>query len=199
MILLKGDFVRSIDKLQHRSRINLAVSKDIDECEEVKCHASATCVNNPGSFVCNCNPGFIGDGVSRCSDNCQIPYLLFSTSSGTFFYNTEESTSSPFMFNNRANALMSFDGMNKRLYFHTANDKITSYNLDGSDLIFEITIVNHNVEFFSVDGRNNLIYYHDSLQDRIFVYNITSGQSASVGALSGVSGMKDMEMDIPNG
>jgi hypothetical protein len=40
---------------------------DIDECEEVKCHASATCVNNPGSFVCNCNPGFIGDGVSRCS------------------------------------------------------------------------------------------------------------------------------------
>ena len=103
------------------------------------------------------------------------------------------------MFNNRANALMSFDGINKRLYFHSANDEITSYNLNGSDLIFEITIVIQNVEFFSVDGRNNLIYYHDSLQDRIFVYNITSGQSASVGALSGVTGMKDMEMDIPNG
>ena len=40
---------------------------DIDECAEEECHPSATCVNNPGSFVCNCNPGFIGDGVISCS------------------------------------------------------------------------------------------------------------------------------------
>ncbi|CAB4009691.1 fibrillin-2-like isoform X48, partial [Paramuricea clavata] len=165
--------------------------EDINECEEEECHSSATCVNNPGSFVCNCNPGFIGDGVISCSDNCQVPYLFFSTSSGTFSYNTEESTSSPNMFNSRANALLSFDGMNKRLYFYTANDEITSYNLNGSDLS---TITIQNVEFFTVDGRNNLLYYHQRLQDRIFVYNITSTQSTQVGALSSVTGTKDMEV-----
>ena len=128
-------------------------------------------------------------------DNCQVPYLFFSTSSGTFSYNTEESTSSPTIFNNSVNALFSFDGINKRLYLHTAIDEITSYNLNGSYLT---TINIQNVEFFSVDGRNNLIYYHQPLQERIFVYNITSGQSASVGALSGVTGVKDMEMDMTN-
>jgi hypothetical protein len=91
---------------------------------------------------------------------------------------------------------MSFDGINKRLYFHTANNEITSYNLDGSYLS-TITIL--NVEFFTVDGRNNLIYYHQPLQDRIFVYNMASGQSTSVGALSGVTGVKDMEMEMANG
>jgi hypothetical protein len=120
-----------------------------------------------------------------------VPYLFFSTSTGTFFYNTEESASSPTIFNSRVNALMSFDGKNKRLYFHTQNDEITSYNLDGSDLI---TMSIFNVDFFTVDGQNNLLYYQDALQDRIFVYNITSAQSAPLGALSGVTGVKDLEM-----
>ncbi|CAB4033642.1 mucin 4, partial [Paramuricea clavata] len=170
--------------------------EDVDECEESRCHPNATCVNNPGSFVCNCNPGFIGDGGNSCSENCQVPYLFFSTSSGTFSYNTEESTSSPTIFNSRVNALMSFDGINKLLYFHTTNNEITSYNLDGSYLS---TITIQNVEFFTVDGRNNLLYYHDDLQDRIFVYNITSGQSTLVAGLSGVTGVKDMEMEMANG
>ena len=100
------------------------------------------------------------------------------------------------MFNSRLNALLSFDGINKRLYFYTANDEITSYTLNGSDLS---TMVIANVEFFTVDGRNNLIYYHQPLQERIYVYNITSGQSAQVGALSRVTGVKDMEMEVENG
>jgi hypothetical protein len=129
-------------------------------------------------------------------DNCQVPYLFFSTSLGTFSYNTEESTSSPTIFNNRVNALLSFDGMNKRLYLYVQNDGITSYNLNGSDLS---TIDIDNVEFFTVDARYNLIYYHQPLQDRIYVYNITSGQNVPVGALSGVTGVKDMEMEVENG
>ena len=120
-----------------------------------------------------------------------MPYVFFSTSLRTFSYNTEESTSSPTIFNSRVNALMSFDGTNKRLYFHTANNEITSYNLDGTDLI-TTTIL--NMDFFAVDGRNNLLYYHHNLHNRIFVYNITSAQSVPVGALSGVTGVKDMEL-----
>ena len=32
-----------------------------------KCHAKATCSSTGGSFTCQCNPGFIGDG-RRCTD-----------------------------------------------------------------------------------------------------------------------------------
>ena len=38
---------------------------DIDECEENwPCSAVANCTNTPGSFSCQCNEGYIGDGFS---------------------------------------------------------------------------------------------------------------------------------------
>jgi len=39
---------------------------DVDECqlEDDNCHVNATCVDTVGSFVCNCNSGFEGDGFS---------------------------------------------------------------------------------------------------------------------------------------
>ena len=38
---------------------------DNDECSPTSpCHADATCVNNPGSYECNCNPGYSGNGFS---------------------------------------------------------------------------------------------------------------------------------------
>jgi hypothetical protein len=55
------------------------------------------------------------------------------------------------------------------------------------------------VEFFTADGRNNLIYYHHSLQDKIWMYNITDRQDSSVHALTDVSDVKDLEMDMTNG
>ena len=57
---------------------------DIDECAagHAECGAHATCVNQPGTFVCRCNEGFIGDGractpaVNRCDD---FPAILASS------------------------------------------------------------------------------------------------------------------------
>lgn len=100
------------------------------------------------------------------------------------------------MVDDRTNALFSFDGINKRLYLHTMNNQIISYNLDGSN---STTIVVENIEFFTVDGRNNLIYYHHSLPERIWVYNITSSQHSAVDALADVVSAKDLEMDMTNG
>ena len=41
---------------------------DIDECDENKpthnCATTATCMDTDGSFDCECNPGFSGNGVT---------------------------------------------------------------------------------------------------------------------------------------
>lgn len=38
---------------------------DVDECQPSRCHPDAFCYNTPGSFTCQCKPGYQGDGF-RC-------------------------------------------------------------------------------------------------------------------------------------
>lgn len=46
---------------------------DINECsEDNACHPNATCVNEIGSYDCNCNEGFEGEG-----QNCEGKKLHF--------------------------------------------------------------------------------------------------------------------------
>ena len=50
---------------------------DIDECEsldETCLNENAHCVNSPGYFSCQCDPGFTGDGY-----NCLSELLAFIT------------------------------------------------------------------------------------------------------------------------
>lgn len=35
---------------------------DVDECAENPCHPAAACHNSLGSFSCQCQPGYEGDG-----------------------------------------------------------------------------------------------------------------------------------------
>uniref|UniRef100_A0A3Q2P057 Nidogen 1 n=1 Tax=Fundulus heteroclitus TaxID=8078 RepID=A0A3Q2P057_FUNHE len=36
--------------------------RDVDECQQSRCHQDAVCTNTQGSFVCRCRPGYSGDG-----------------------------------------------------------------------------------------------------------------------------------------
>ena len=50
------------------------VFSDIDECKgNHSCHANATCTNTNGSYVCECRPGFNGNG-----QNCKGEFNLFA-------------------------------------------------------------------------------------------------------------------------
>ena len=54
---------------------------DVNECNLASddCMASQTCINTPGSFECQCNPGFYDDpddGIGTCfpTSDCEIGY-----------------------------------------------------------------------------------------------------------------------------
>ena len=91
---------------------------------------------------------------------------------------------------------MSFDGINKRLYFYVENTGIRSFNLDGSN---PMTIELSTVTFFAVDGRNNLIYFYHEPRDRLIIYDITNNQQEDVATLSGVNSAKDIDVHETSG
>ena len=49
--------------------INTIPSEDIDECEQGVCGENAACMDLPGSFQCECNEGFNGNGFT-CYGKC---------------------------------------------------------------------------------------------------------------------------------
>jgi hypothetical protein len=45
---------------------------DIDECLNNPCHSNASCTDSEGSFDCQCNNGYAGDGVSNCASRTKF-------------------------------------------------------------------------------------------------------------------------------
>ena len=131
------------------------------------------------------------------SDRCQLPYVYFSGSSNILSYNADNSSERTTIVVSRPDALLSFDAVNKRLYTHIPRDDvITSYDLDGSNST-EINL--QNVEYFTVDGQDGVIYFYHSRINQIYIYDIANEQDSAVNALSAVSSVKDLDMDLTNG
>ena len=52
----------------------LLVPTDVDECEQNQhnCHTNAACMNTVGSYTCQCNTGFQGDGRNCTGSLCPM-------------------------------------------------------------------------------------------------------------------------------
>ena len=56
---------------------NICVFSDIDECKgNHSCHVNATCTNTNGSYLCECHPGFNGNGQS-CTGEFNLFAIIF--------------------------------------------------------------------------------------------------------------------------
>ena len=50
---------------------------DIDECIDANpCGVNTDCLNTPGSFICRCSSGFIGDGLTCAGNNINHDPLM---------------------------------------------------------------------------------------------------------------------------
>uniref|UniRef100_A0AAQ6AFF5 Nidogen 1b n=1 Tax=Amphiprion ocellaris TaxID=80972 RepID=A0AAQ6AFF5_AMPOC len=66
--------------------------RDVDECQQDRCHRDASCSNTQGSYICRCSPGFHGDGFqckpeqTQCERHRQNSQPAPSSGSGFFSF-----------------------------------------------------------------------------------------------------------------
>uniref|UniRef100_A0A7M5WRL5 EGF-like domain-containing protein n=1 Tax=Clytia hemisphaerica TaxID=252671 RepID=A0A7M5WRL5_9CNID len=75
-----------------------ATCTDINECANNPCHASATCTNTVGSYLCKCKPGYSGNGfnctdVNECADGPCDDLATCTNSVGSFMCECPEGKS----------------------------------------------------------------------------------------------------------
>ncbi|KAK3563522.1 hypothetical protein QTP86_030392 [Hemibagrus guttatus] len=58
-----GQLDKCINVIAYVRGVFYSLNADVDECQRHPCHPHASCTNIVGSFQCQCQPGFHGDGV----------------------------------------------------------------------------------------------------------------------------------------
>ena len=67
---------KGILKIKSLIIVYFSQTLDIDECvTDSPCSSNAECKNTEGSFMCECNSGFVGDGFN-CTGNRSIKSMM---------------------------------------------------------------------------------------------------------------------------
>jgi hypothetical protein len=121
---------------------------------------------------------------------CNIPVVVYYGLSAVNYQVTINNvTTSGNLVSGGAND-MDYDRFSRRLFYYVSGN-FYSIEQDGSDLR-DIGAVG-NVDRFTVDGRNDIIYYINDLTDTISKFNMTNSVETDVGISA-----KDFDMDSVN-
>ena len=123
-------------------------------------------------------------------DVCNIPVVVYYGPSGINYQVTVNNVTTSGRLVNGGAEDMEYDRFSRRLFFYVSGN-FYSIEQDGSDLR-DIGSVG-NVERFTVDGRNNIIYYINTLTDIIYKLNMTNSVETDLGISA-----KDIDMDSVN-
>ena len=126
---------------------------------------------------------------------CNIPVVFYYGFYGTNYQVTinNVTTSERFVGNDVKD--MNYDPSSRRLFLYHDSKNFYSIEQDGSDLR---RIEIENVDRFTVDGNNNIIYYIHKSTDTIYMLNMTNMENAEIADLADVAGAKDIDMDNIN-
>ena len=91
---------------------------------------------------------------------------------------------------------INYDPVSRRLFYYDSGN-FYSIELDGSDLRHIAGGVNQ-VERFTVDGRNNIIFYIHESTDTVYMLNMTDLEDTQVVELADVTAAKDIDIDHVN-
>ena len=116
-----------------------------------------------------------------------------------FFYTTSSGiVSNSSVLLPTTNSILGYDRHNRKLlYYNDDTENVYTANLDGSNSTVLVNV--RNVDDFAYDGRRNVLYYLHKHTLKIHLVNVTSGEDAPFDALSSLSAIRDLEMDIKNG
>jgi hypothetical protein len=121
---------------------------------------------------------------------CNIPVIVYYGPSAINYQVTVNNVTTSGSLVNGGAEDMDYDRFSRRLFYYVSGN-FYSIEQDGSDLR-DIAAVD-NVGRFTVDGRNNIIYYINSLTDIISKLNMTNAVETNVGISA-----KDIDMDSVN-
>ena len=126
---------------------------------------------------------------------CNIPVLITYGSSGINYQATVENMRTSGRLSGGEIIDINYDPFSRRLFFYDVQENFYSFEQDGSDLR---RIDLNQVERFTVDGSNNIIYYIHKSTDTIYMFNMTSLENVEVIDLVDIIGAKDIDMDSLN-
>ena len=129
-------------------------------------------------------------------DVCNIPVIFFYGESEINYEVTIDNVTTSARIGSVGADDMDYDPVSRRLFYHKL-DNFYSMEQDGSDLK-HLGEVKH-VARFTVDGRNNIIYYIHESTDTVYIFNMTNSENLKVGSLVFLTSAKDVDMDNENG
>lgn len=63
-----------VSYVRSANTIVFSVEADLDECTTMRHDCSGTCVNTPGSYTCECEPGYRKTRTNGCEGTGQLLY-----------------------------------------------------------------------------------------------------------------------------